>query len=206
MSTIGRIAGSAITAHNENSVALASLNFDFSLIKFEAPKEFHQLGSALSPWRRTAAEKGSSHRTARKLGALFERIIVPAEALFKAYGRRVSEISASPANNPKGSRLDGVFEAQVGADGTSIWAAATSGKAAMAIHLLACMLARLWPKSEATAIWVELVEDRKRQIREIHDGTEPSHFAPLAASEQSITRKELAEWDASARAWLEIAD
>lgn len=76
----------------------------------------------------------------------------------------------------------------------------------MAVNLLACMLARLWPAAEANAILSELVDGRKKQIRYLYDGREPSHIAPLAASQQEITHKELAEWDASARAWISIAN
>jgi hypothetical protein len=53
---------------------------------------------------------------------------------------------------------------------------------------------------------VELVAERKRQINETCDGSETSHLAPIHAAMQEITRKELAEWDASARAWLRTAD
>lgn len=40
------------------------------------------------------AEDGPLHRTARKLGALFEQILPPIKTLIKAYGVRVSEISS----------------------------------------------------------------------------------------------------------------
>ncbi|KUI61453.1 hypothetical protein VP1G_08642 [Cytospora mali] len=206
MTNLGGIGLSAVSARNENVLALASINFDFSLVKLEAPKEFQQLGRSLSSWRRTTAETGTAHRTARKLGALFEQVAVLPDQLYAAYGRRVSEISASEDVNPQGTRKHGVFKGQVGADATSIWAAATSGKTAMAVNLLACMLARWWPASEAIAILSELVETRKKQIQDELNGSEPSHIAPLAASKQEISHKELAEWDASARAWISIAD
>ncbi|KAH8878795.1 hypothetical protein GQ53DRAFT_789682 [Thozetella sp. PMI_491] len=206
MANWGSIAGALVTGRNENSLALANVNFDFALFKIEAPKEFQQLGETLAPWRREAAESGLTHKTARKLGALFEQVAVPVDELFKAYGERVSEIAASEANNPRGSRQHGLFQSRVGADGTTIWAAATSGKTAIAMNLLACMLARLWPASKATSIWSELVKVRKEKIAETCDGSEPSHMAAIAASQQDISRKELAEWDASARAWLAVAD
>ncbi|KUI63327.1 hypothetical protein VM1G_11058 [Cytospora mali] len=206
MANIGGVGLSALSARNENVLALASINFDFSLIKLEAPKEFQQLGRSLSSWRRTTAETGTAHRTARKLGALFEQVAVLPDQLYAAYGRRVSEISCLEDVNPQGTRKHGVFKGQVGADATSIWAAATSGKTAMAVNLLACMLARWWPASKAIAILSELVETRKKQIQDQLDGSEPSHVAPLAASRQEITHKELAEWDASARAWISIAN
>lgn len=206
MTNIGNIAASAFAAKNENTVALASLNFDFSLFKLEAPTEFRQLGNALSSWRRSAAESGTAHRTARKLGALFEQVATISDSLYTAYGRRVSEISESDLLSIQDRKKYGLFEGQAGADGTSIWAAATSGKTAMAVNLLACMLARLWGPAQATSIWTQLVEARKEQIHQECDGSEPSHLPRLAAAQQEITRKELAEWDSSARSWISCAD
>jgi len=207
MANLGNFTAAAVSARNENSLSLANLNFDFSLVKLQAPKEFQQLGNTLSSWRRKDAETGSTHRTARKLGALFEQLATPGEGLVMAYGQRVSQISASESINPKASSSkNGMFASQAGADGTAIWAAATSGKTAIAVVLLACMLARMWDPPKATSIWVELVEKRRQQISHLCDGSEASHFAPLAAVQQDISRKDLAEWDASARAWLSIAD
>ncbi|PQE17678.1 hypothetical protein CJF31_00005357 [Rutstroemia sp. NJR-2017a BVV2] len=204
MSSIGRLAMSMISGSNENTLTLANLNFNFSLYKVEAPKEYLGLGNALSHSRRESAESGSSHRTARKLGALFEQLVPKTEELFKAYGTRVSEISVSQSNtNSNGSH--GAFHEHLGVDGTTIWAAATSGKSAIGMNLLACMLAELWDADEATSIWVELVAARRQEIRSNCDGTEPSHFAPLAAAAEDISRVELREWDASARAWREVA-
>ena len=65
--------------------------------------------------------------------------------------------------------------------------AATSGHEALVVQLLACMLARFWPAPEATAI----VEGRKKELAE-QDG--------------EYDFPELAERDASARAWLKTAD
>ncbi|KAF3760934.1 hypothetical protein M406DRAFT_296428, partial [Cryphonectria parasitica EP155] len=206
MTNLGNIGLSALTAKNENTLALANLNFDFSLFKIEAPAQFQPLGNTLSPGRRTAAETGAAHRTARKLGALFEQVVTIPDQLFVAYGTRVSEISKSGAISSEKRRKYGVFSGHVGADGTSIWAAATSGKSAMAVNLLACMLARLWSSSEAISIWVELVDARKRRIAEQCDGSEPSHVVQMAAAQQEVTRKDLAEWDASARSWISFAD
>ena len=42
-------------------------------------------------------------------------------------------------SEPPGSKSDGPFADHVGADSTTIWAAATSGTEAIAVHLLACM-------------------------------------------------------------------
>src|SRR3546814_8853402 len=58
--------------------------------------------------------------------------------LARAYGLRASEISEDPAINPTGTASDGPLASHVGLDGTSIWAAATSGRGALQVHLLAC--------------------------------------------------------------------
>lgn len=133
---VSRLTAALGSLTNEVTVAAANLNFDFALVKIEAPGEFKALDGALSEKRRTDAEEGNSHITARKLGALFDQIIPSVSELIKSYGCRVSEISASPVANPKGSVSDGVFAKQVGADGTTVWAAATSGRGALAVHLL----------------------------------------------------------------------
>lgn len=72
--------------------------------------------------------------------------------LLRAFGRRVSEISSMPGINPKSSDRNNMFAGQIGLDATSIWAAATSGAGAIAVHLLACMLSRMFTSSEATSI------------------------------------------------------
>lgn len=95
MTSIGRITASGVSATNENTFSLININTDFSLLKVEAPVEYHGLGAALSTRRRENAEQGPLHRTARKLGALFEQILPPIKTLAEAYGKRVSEISAS---------------------------------------------------------------------------------------------------------------
>lgn len=211
MSLLGKIKNSLLSATNENTIALANLNFDFALINFKAPVEFEPLGEALSVQRRNDAEEGDIHKTARRLGALFQSIIPATPRLIKAYGHRVSEIISLPGINPKGSKKDGPFEAFVGVDGTSIWAAATSDRAdssahaPLAVHLLACMLARAWDAQEATAIWVELVIGRQKEIEEIFKADQIASPAIIAAC-QKISRKQLALWDASARSWLRSAD
>jgi hypothetical protein len=68
------------------------------------------------------------------------------------------------------------------------------------------MLARVWSGPEATSVWVELVKERKLEIeRKCEDG-EAVDFGTLMATRQQISRNQLAEWDASARAWLRTAD
>lgn len=160
--SLGRLTNSLVAGTNENTFALANINLDFALFKLEAPKEFKALGSSLSILRRKSAEEGHPHQIARWLGALFEDVIPPTPRLVAAYGSRVSEIIKKPGINPEGSSKDGPFQKFVGADGTSIWAAATSGASSVGVHLLACMLAMAWDSREAVAIWIELVAERKR--------------------------------------------
>ena len=93
----------------------------------------------------------------------------------------------------------------MGIDGTSIWAAATSGRAAIAVHLLACMLARIWSGSEATSIWVELVEKRKAELSQ-GNISDIYHHPGLVAAQIILSRDHLAAWDNSARTWLRAAD
>ena len=128
MSSLGRLTNSFLSATNENNLALANFNIDLALVKYGAPKEFSELGTALSVNRRRNAEHGPLHKTLRKLGCLFESIIPSTPKLIQAYGLRTSEIIQSPSINPKGSKSHGPFEQFVGADGASIWAAATSAQ------------------------------------------------------------------------------
>ncbi|KAF2719024.1 hypothetical protein K431DRAFT_229354, partial [Polychaeton citri CBS 116435] len=206
MASIGKLSNSLIQASQETQVALASLNFDFSLIKYEAPAEYLALGQCLSRGRKEVAEDGRIHITARKLGALFESEIPEVPNLLEAYGRRVSEVASTPNANPQGSKAHGAFADHVGADGTTIWASATSGKGVVTMHLLACMLARIWKGSEAISIWSELVQHRKSLLEGKVSTSGSFHTSELAASRIEITRDQLADWDASARAWVASAD
>ena len=195
------------TATAANTVALANFNLDFSLYKVvQPPKEFSDVGNALSPTRRQEAESGKVHKTARQLSALFEPLLPPILQLEKAYGLRASEISNASAAKEEDQKRDGVFAGRAGADGTSIWAAATSGGGAIKVHLLACMLARLWEGSEATSIWVEIVAERKREIVAAFETSGSIDYAAHQATLEDLERYRLAEWDASARAWLRTAD
>ena len=107
----------------EQKFALASIDFDFPLVRHEAPAEYKELGMVLSKQRSREGEEGLSHITARQLGALFEDLIPKTPNLVRAYGLRASEIARSPTYNPKGSPADGIFADQIGAGGTTIWAA-----------------------------------------------------------------------------------
>jgi hypothetical protein len=110
------------------------------------------------------------------------------------------------ANHFKNDTGYGPFRKHVGLDATSIYAAATSGSKVIALHLLACMLARSWSGPEAIAIWVELVEERKKEIEAKSDPNELHGLLARATAQQEINRAHLAAWDASARAWLRSAD
>ena len=161
----------------------------------------------LSTQRRNNAEEGPLHKTLRKLGALFEQVIPSTPRLIKAYGLRSSEIIQLPGISPRGSKSDGAFEAFVGADGTSIWAAATSGPAAIGVHLLACMLARQFDDAKVgTAIWVEIVLERQLEIQAAIERNDVVSISAAMAARQDISREELANLDFSARAWLCSAD
>ena len=206
MSSISKLTPSAINTALEVAPALANLNFDFSLYKIEAPKEFNGVGSALSTFRRDEAENGMPHATARKLGALFDSVLPATPNVTRAYGQRASEISQISSISPQTRSKYGVFSNRAGSDATSVWAAATSGPAAIAIHLLACLLAKMWDGPEATAIWAEIVHRRKESVREEMNANNIVEMATLAAAQQDISRAQLAEWDASARSWLRTAD
>ncbi|KIW90064.1 uncharacterized protein Z519_09495 [Cladophialophora bantiana CBS 173.52] len=197
---------SALSLTNENSAALINTKFDFTLFRVEAPAEFAPVGPALSARRRLEAETGSVHRTARRLAALFEYITPSKPHLVSAYGRRVSSIISHRSINPRGSTQDGPFEPFVGADGTAMWAAATSGPGAIGMYLLACMLARAWDSSQAVSIWVELVKTRANEIRSGFENGEHTPTTTLMSTLQDISREDLALWDASARSWLRSAD
>jgi hypothetical protein len=157
MTSIQRIAASAVQLNPEVNFSVFHGNFDFSLYKCEAPVELVPLGERLSKQRRELAEKGPFHILARRLGFLFEEVLPNVPALLKAYGTRASEIvrEFDTASSPPKGIADGIFGPHLGIDSTSIWAGATSGSSALLMHLLACMLARIWSSQEATAIWVE---------------------------------------------------
>ncbi|KAL9094161.1 MAG: hypothetical protein Q9165_003576 [Trypethelium subeluteriae] len=205
MAQVGRAIASLLTVPTELSIAAANLNFDFALVKVEAPKEYHGVRDGLSQHRRGEAEDGTPHATARRLGALFEALVPPIPHLITAYGTRASEICSSVTKDSSLQQRD-IFTFAAGPDCTSMWAAATSGKGAMAMHLLACMLARIWKTHEATSLWVELVERRKQEIEDTFASNGAVEVGAIMAAKQNFDRQQLATWDASARAWLQTAD
>ncbi|KAI0377660.1 hypothetical protein F5Y04DRAFT_174714 [Hypomontagnella monticulosa] len=206
--SLGRIQASFAQATQEFTVAAANLNFDFTLIKYEAPPEYREIGNVLSASRIREAETGPLHMTAQRLGALFDGICPPTPNLLNAYGTRASEIAKEvterDASNTEGR--DWIRMKYGGVDATSIWAAATSSKAALPVHMLACLIARMWKHTEATSVWVELIAERKKEIVTSFDSGEPVHQALASAVQQEITRDQIAKWDASARSWLQTAD
>ena len=198
MASFGKLTNAFLQASQETTIALANLNFDFSLIKYDAPKEYQGVGDALSKRRKAAAEDGAVHITARKLAALFSGTTPDAPNLIRAYGLRASEVAKLPAVNPNESAQRTIFADHVGADGTSIWAAATSGNEAVKVHLLACLLARIWRREEAVSLWCELVEQRKAVLQSAQSDNSVS-MSDLTASRVDISRRHLDEWDSSAR-------
>lgn len=131
MSALDKLSLALGAANLETNIALARLNFDFSLYKVGAPKEYEELGAMLTKHRRQVAEGGTSHITARKLAAFFEELLPPVPYLISAYGKRASDIAKSSALDPERRAQYGVFAENAGIDGTNIWAAATSGNAAI---------------------------------------------------------------------------
>jgi hypothetical protein len=99
-----KLDASIFSAKNDNTLTLANANVDFALVKIEVPKHFEGLGKALSKQRLENAERGPQHRTARRLGALFEQVIPNVDTLAAAYGERVSEIATSSKLNLKVSK------------------------------------------------------------------------------------------------------
>ena len=207
MASVGNLTTSLINANTELTATLAQLNFDFSVVKVQAPPSYHDLGQAISLRRRTEAEDGSSHKTIRRLTALFQEKIPDTPLLLHAYGKRASEIARHDhINNARQlTKRYGVFEDFIGADATTIWAAATSGKDAIAIHLLACMIARVWKSTEATSIWIELVSARKKEMQLKREQGAQS-MENYLASLSELDRNDLAELDNSARAWIRRGD
>ncbi|CAH0047797.1 unnamed protein product [Clonostachys solani] len=174
------------------------------LLKVQAPVEYLGIGASLSPHRREIAESGSMHDTARKLAALFDAVIPQVPNLVAAYGTRASEVLKDYRVSPAGAEHHlGPFGPFTGADATSIWAAATSGASSVALHLLACFLARAFADpTHSVSAWVEIILERQKGIVNSHEGSAAASSEPSAP----ISREEIREWDASARAWLRTAD
>ena len=67
------------------------------------------------------------------------------------------------------------------------------------------MLARIWPASEAISIWEEILEERRKELSTF-DESSAIPVRNLTLGRISLSRDQLAEWYASARAWLRAAD
>lgn len=204
--SLQKLTAALVGGNQEFQLALASLNFDVSLIKMEAPNEYQPLALALPSRREAEAEDGRTHATARKLQALFSGLYTATPALYAAYGTRASEITTQQLIDAKGSRASGPFAEHTGVEGGSISAAATSGAGAIAVRLLACMLARVFTAAEAIAAWEEIVTLRKEQINAEAASAGMDQVFSLLAAKTPLPRQDLADWDASARAWLRTVD
>jgi hypothetical protein len=198
MATLGNVQLSFVSGQQQTTLSAAALNFDFALVKVAPPKEYEGLGQCLSLRRKKEAEDGALHTVARKLGALFAGEIPAVPNLISAYGERASEISRNPKANPACSKTYSLFADHVGADATSLWAAATSGKSTITIHLLGCMLARIWSSAETISIWTELVACRKDQLKQRLENDE-FQISDATSARIEITRDQLTAWDNSAR-------
>ncbi|RYP74088.1 hypothetical protein DL769_004105 [Monosporascus sp. CRB-8-3] len=211
MSSLGNFNASATSFRAENTNAIVNVNFELNLFakKFvQPPPEYAGVGQHLAPRRLQEAQDGVRHEIARKLGLLFKEKVILASTpqLIKAYGSRASEIARSSAANPQGNDTHGAFAGMIGADATTLWAAATSGWSAIRCHLLACLLARIWEPSEATSIWVEIIAKRKEELMLKLDEEGELDQDVLLVMANEISRSDIRDWDASARAWLRIAD
>ena len=116
--SFGRLTAALASTNNEFTVAGAAINFDFTLIKYEAPKEYHGLGQSLSKRRKQDAETGPIHVTARRLRALFEGVLPQVPRLVEAYGKRVSEIAEAARETASSQNNPGLFSDYAGVDGT----------------------------------------------------------------------------------------
>lgn len=207
MLSLSKLTPSVFAATQKNNAAVIAFNIDFAVFKQEASAEYRPLRKSLAPYRRKAAEDGELHFTARRLWALFQQVLPDTSNLYKAYGVRASDIASKIGREFKSRWWVGAFVDYQGVDGGSIWAAATSGERAVAVHLLACMLARMWSAPEATSIWEEIVMTRKEELKALALGPKDSQTIYAASlSKLSLTRQQLADWDASARAWLRAGD
>ncbi|KAF2681915.1 hypothetical protein K458DRAFT_371176 [Lentithecium fluviatile CBS 122367] len=196
-----QVRGSLVTNQLENHAALVGLHIDFSVFKVQPPSEYQDIGQSLSARRRNDADEGQSHLTAAQLGVLFNGLVPEIPNLIRAYGLRCSEIANSPTFNPKGTSQHGLFANEVGADGTAIWAAATSGDSAIAVHLLGCMLSRMWDAPEAISIWMQLIAERKQTLAASGNPIESATSRSI-----TLTRDQIASWHTSIQAWRRTAD
>ncbi|KAH8689146.1 hypothetical protein BGW36DRAFT_365677 [Talaromyces proteolyticus] len=188
MASLGRIALSVASATQEATAALANFNIDFAMVKIEAPVEFHSVGKHLSKKRKLQAEDGSFHTTARKLGILFQEDLPEISHLTRGYGLRSSEIVERSMTDAIDHSEHGTLSDYFGIDGTSVWAAVTSGRG-----------------PEAVSIWMELITTRQTLLKERLRG-EIFSITTVTAAQIDFSRDKISDWDSSARAWLRTAD
>lgn len=136
MASFGNFNAAVNSLRAEATNALVNVNFELSFFTkrlIEPPPEYAGVGQHLAPTRRQEAQDGARHVTARQLGLLFkDRDMLPSTPeLIKAYGLRASEIARSSVANPRGNDSHGAFAGMIGADATTLWAAATSGRPAI---------------------------------------------------------------------------
>jgi len=207
-SSISKLFASALTIPQELTLTAANVNLDFTLIRMVPPQEYAGAGVVLTPLRRQNAETGGLHRTARKLGALFEGKAPPSRELLRAYGLRVSEICKEAEAHTKENKGFGLFTMFSGTDIAGLWAAATSGTNAIAVHLLACLIAEALDGPKAVSLWVELIQYRKRELLEQcqDEMDQLKKISMDIAANQELSREELAQWDNSARSWIRTAN
>ncbi|KAI1474275.1 hypothetical protein F4774DRAFT_342192 [Daldinia eschscholtzii] len=207
-SVISKFISSLTSIQPEASFALGNINLDFTLLKIDAPVEFEGVRNSISKFRKDNAETGDLHRTARKLGALFDDVAPKSPDLLSAYGHRVSEICKKENIDSAERARHGIFSHFIGADSSSVWAAATSGLNAIAVHLLACMIANIFEQAQAVALWLELIEKQKCAVKQtIATETDPMKAVSKEfAVKQVFSREELASWDNSARSWVRTAN
>ncbi|KAI1088930.1 hypothetical protein F5B19DRAFT_485614 [Rostrohypoxylon terebratum] len=131
MASIGQVTAAATNFRAENTNALVNVNLELNLFTrrfIKPPREYAEVGQHLAPSRLREAEGGTRHTIARKLGILFKdsKSLPSTLELIKAYGLRASEISRDSVANPRGNVSHGPFAGMIGADATTLWAAATS--------------------------------------------------------------------------------
>ncbi|CAH0044678.1 unnamed protein product [Clonostachys solani] len=209
MASFGNFNAALSSFRAEATNALVNINLEINFSKFvKPPPEYDAIGQNLARSRRDEAQNGARHILARKLGLLFKNhaALPPTPNLIKAYGERASEIAKSSTANPRGQPSHGPFSEVIGADATTLWAAATSGRRSLQCHLLACFLARMWESTEATSIWVEIIARRRRELQEQLEADGELDNEVLLAATSDYVRSDIHDWDASARAWLRAAD
>lgn len=209
MASFGNFNAALSSFRAEATNALVNVNLEINFSKFvKPPPEYDAIGQNLARSRRDEAQNGARHILARKLGLLSKNhaALPPTPNLIKAYGERASEIARSSTANPRGQPSHGPFSEIIGADATTLWAAATSGRRSLQCHLWACFLARMWESTEATSIWVEIISRRRKELREQLEADGELDNEVLLAATSDYVRSDIHNWDASARAWLRAAD